>query len=548
MKRTKALRANMAFNIIGAIVLAFALFGVIVSTFGFISFTNAFKQEYAVTTYHMADTATTLIDGDHLQAYLDGERTDEYLQTRQYLDAYCKKISVSLIYVIVVDQSDYGRFVSVFNCVDNTVDNTSYTPWELGHPRDTTNNEYRRKYQAIYEDGSLYETLYRIRTTDGQHPHITTMVPVKAASGNVVGILCMQRPVREIYDARRPYLRSIAFSTILLALVSSAVAAVFIRKQLLSPIRKASDEATRFARENTKGEELGELSRFEELYMLARSIDTMETDMVNYIDNLTAATAERERIGAELTLASTIQENSIPTIFPAFPDRSDFDIYASMAPAKEVGGDFYNFFLIDDDHLALLIGDVSGKGVPAALFMMVTNILITDRMHIGGSLEEILDFVNQTLCGHNKADMFVSVWLGVLQLSTGKLSAVNAGHEYPALRCGNGDFELYKDRHGLVIAAMSTARYHAYELQLAPGDKLFVYTDGVPEASDADHQMFGAARMLAALNEDPSGAPETILQHVRSAVDGFVKDAEQFDDLTMLCVEYKGKGGADHDD
>ncbi len=548
MDRIKKLCSSMTANILGAIVLTLALFGLIVSAFGFASFTEAFKKEYDTSTYHMADTATTLVNGDHMDAYLAGDETEEYLQTKEYLDIYCKKINVSLIYIIQVDRSDYGRFVSIFNLVNNAVDDSSYTEWELGHKRDTTNDEYRQKYRAIYEQGSPFETVYRIKTTDGQHPHITTMVPVKNSAGEVSAILCMQRPVREIYEARLPYLRSIAVATALLALAASVFAASFMRKQFVKPLRKVSREATRFARENTKGEELGEISSFEELQKLARSIDTMETDMVSYIDNLTAVTAEKERIGAELSLASTIQENSIPSVFPAFPDRTEFDIHAAMDPAKEVGGDFYNFFLIDDDHLALVIGDVSGKGVPAALFMMVTNILISDRMLAGGSPAEILSDVNERVCSRNPADMFVTVWLGILELSTGKLTAANAGHEYPALRRAGGGFELLRDKHGFVVGGMEGVRYKEYELQLQPGDKLFVYTDGVPEATDADGAMFGKERMFSALNEDAFAAPEQILKNVRRAVDGFVKDAEQFDDLTMLCVEYKGKGGNDHED
>ncbi len=541
MNKIHKLRASMAVNIIGAIVLLLTVFGSIVSALGFVSFTNAFKREYSVTTYHMADTATTLLNGDHLDAYLAGDEAEEYRQTREYLDAYCKKISVSLIYVIKVDTSDYGRFVSVFNSVDNTVDDTDYTEWELGHKRDTTNDEYRRKYKALYDQEAPYETVYRVKTTDGQHPHITTMVPVKDSSGDVVAILCMQRPIREINDARRPYLRSVAISAVLLAVVSSVLAAVYIQNQYVRPIRKVSDEATRFARENTKDEELGEISKYKELSNLAASIDTMETDMVSYIENLTEVTAESERIGTELSLASKIQENSVPNIFPAFPERADFDIYAFMDPAKEIGGDFYNFFLIDDDHLAMVIGDVSGKGVPAALFMMVTNILISDRTHMGGGPSEILTFVNENLCAHNRAEMFVTVWLGILELSTGRLTAANAGHEYPALKRAEGGFEVFRDKHGFVLGGMEGVRYKEYELQLHPGDRLFLYTDGVPEATAADESMFGMERMLAALNEVPDASPEQILKKVRSAVDDFVKGAEQFDDLTMLCMEYRGR-------
>ena len=211
-----------------------------------------------------------------------------------------------------------------------------------------------------------------------------------------------------------------------------------------------------------------------------------------------------------------------------------------MDPAKEVGGDFYNFFLVDNDHLAMVIGDVSGKGVPAALFMMVSNILTSVRTQTGGNPAQILEFVNDKICESNKLDMFVTIWLGILELSTGKLIASNAGHEYPAVMHAGGNFELFKDKHGIVVGGMEGVRYTDYEIQLSPGDKIFVYTDGVPEATDGDNNMFGVDRMLSALNLELDAGPEKVLGNVRSAVDAFVKDAQQFDDLTMLCMQYKG--------
>ena len=540
MKGIRKLRSNMAVNYIGATVLALVVLAVIVSLLGLASFTQIYKDEYSESTYHIADTASSLVNGDHLEKYLASEEMEEYYKTKSMLDSYCRRIHVSLIYVIQVDRSDYGRFISIFNIVDNTVGDTSYTEWELGHKRDTTNDEYRQKYKSIYDQKATYETVYRINPNDGSRPHITTMVPVKDSDGEVTAILCVQRPLSELQAARKPYLRNAAISTILLSLISSAFAAVYIRKHFVDPVLKVSDEATRFARENTKGEELGEISKFKEIAQLAESIDTMETDMVSYIKNMTAVTAEKERISAELGLASKIQENSVPNDFPAFPERTEFEIHASMDPAKEVGGDFYNFFLIDDDHLAMVIGDVSGKGIPAALFMMVTNILVSDRTQMGGGPAEILAVVNDLLCTRNSAGMFVSVWLGILEISTGKLTAANAGHEYPAICRAGCAFELFKDKHGFVLGGLNGMRYRDYELQLLPGDKLFIYTDGVPEATDADKNMLGTERMLGALNEDASASPERILRNVRGAVDGFAKDTEQFDDLTMLCVEYKG--------
>ena len=196
--------------------------------------------------------------------------------------------------------------------------------------------------------------------------------------------------------------------------------------------------------------------------------------MVQYIENLTAITAEREKADTELALAKSIQEDSLPTTFPAFPDRKEFDIYASMTPAKMVGGDFYNFFLIDDDHLAIVIGDVSGKSVPGALFMMVANILLSDRTRMGGTPAEILAFVNNRIYETNKADMFVTLWLGILEISTGRIVAANAGHEDAAVCHKDGSFELFKTKHDFVIGAMKNMQYQDFEIRLGKGDKLFL--------------------------------------------------------------------------
>ena len=246
------------------------------------------------------------------------------------------------------------------------------------------------------------------------------------------------------------------------------------------------------------------------------------------------------RIESELDLATRIQADMLPNIYPAFPDRPEFDIYATMDPAKEVGGDFYDFFLVDDDHLCMVMADVSGKGVPAALFMMASKIILANNAMMGKSPAQILTETNAAICSNNREEMFVTVWLGILEISTGKLTASNAGHEYPVVKSPDGDFEMFKDMHGFVIGGMDGFKYKEYELCLKPGAKLFLYTDGVPEAADAQNNMFGSARMLAALNADAQSDPVGTLKNVRAAVDGFVNGAEQFDDLTMLCFEYKG--------
>ena len=249
---------------------------------------------------------------------------------------------------------------------------------------------------------------------------------------------------------------------------------------------------------------------------------------------------KQTQLNTELKMANRIQASMLPHEFPPFPDRKEFDIYASMDPAREVGGDFYDFFLIDEDHLCLVIADVSGKGIPASLYMMISKVIVQSCAMLGKSAADILTKTNDALSSNNQMEMFVTAWVGILEISTGRVIAANAGHEYPALM-KNGSFSLLKDKHGFVIGGMEDIRYTEYELLLQPGDKLFLYTDGVPEATDDENHMFGTDRMLAALNTEPKAAPKQILAHVSSAVDSFVSGAEQFDDMTMLCVEYRGK-------
>ena len=278
----------------------------------------------------------------------------------------------------------------------------------------------------------------------------------------------------------------------------------------------------------------------DEIEILADSFSRLSKKTVDYVEQVRTVTAEKERISSELQMAAAIQSSMLPHIFPSFPDRKEFDLYANMNPAKEVGGDFYDFFLIDDDHLCMVIADVSGKGVPGALFMMISKVILQNCAFLSDSAEEILAQANSAICANNQADMFVTVWIGILEISTGKLTAANAGHEFPVLKRAGGKYELYKDHHGFVIGGMPGMKYRQYELQLHPGDRLFVYTDGVPEATDADSQLFGTDRMLSALNEKDAADPKEVVQVVHEAVDRFVKDAEQFDDMTMLCLDYNG--------
>ena len=279
----------------------------------------------------------------------------------------------------------------------------------------------------------------------------------------------------------------------------------------------------------------------DEIEVLADAFATLSARTLQYVDQVQRVTAEKERIGAELSMATDIQASQLPRLFPAFPNRPEFDVYASMTPAKEVGGDFYDFFLVDDDHIGLVMADVSGKGVPAALFMMISRVLIKSHLQNGETPGEALENVNDQLFEGNDAELFVTAWVAVLEISTGKGIAVNAGHEHPALRRANGQYELVVYRHSPAVATLEGIPYKEHTFQLNPGDSLFVYTDGVAEATSADKELFGTERMLEALNRDPDAEPMGVLKNVMDGINAFVADAEQFDDITMLCLKYIGK-------
>ena len=278
----------------------------------------------------------------------------------------------------------------------------------------------------------------------------------------------------------------------------------------------------------------------DEIEVLAGTFEELSERTRKYIREITEITAEKERIGAELNVATKIQADMLPKNFPIFPDRKEFDLYATMTPAKEVGGDFYDMFLIDDDHLCMVVGDVSGKGVPAALFMVISKTMIKNRAQNGGKPSEILRDVNNSLCEGNEEMMFVTVWLGILTISTGELIQASAGHEYPVIQKKGEDYRLIETENGMVMGAIKKMKYKDLVFNLSEGDALFMYTDGLPEATDAEDKRFELEGMMSAINRHKDADTHELLLAMKQEVDAFVKEAPQFDDLTMLIIRYFG--------
>lgn len=372
--------------------------------------------------------------------------------------------------------------------------------------------------------------------------------PIFDSSGEVVSLAFVDISMDEVMADRHSFLLIICIALIIAAAAAATVIILLINRFVVSPINSLSTAAGKFISEKDESSDDSvesaisklEIHTGDEIENLSEAIKTMERDINNYIRNLTEVTAEKERIGAELNVATQIQESMLPGIFPAFPDRREFDIYATMQPAKEVGGDFYDFFLIDDDHLAVVMADVSGKGVPAALFMVIAKILIKSQTQSGMAPSAVFTTVNSKLCENNEAGMFVTAWMGVMEISSGRLTFVNAGHNPPYLKKAGGTFELLKSPAGFILAGMEDIRYRQSELMLEPGDVLYLYTDGVTEATDDNNNMYGDARLKAALDDSREAEPDSLLPAIKRDLDEFVKSAPQFDDITMLALKIRG--------
>ena len=494
------------------------------------------ERHYSNLAFDQASIAARLIDGDSIDRYYRTGVKDEYYEkVLKYLQTVREEMGLQYFYVVVPEQDvmvyiwdagvageggvcDLGDTDAYYGGGDKLM-HAAFAP-DAPETILVTNNE---------EYGYLASAYVAILNSQGQ--------PVALASVDVS------------MDMINEQISQFVHLTILIScgvlLVSVVVYYFYIRRILIRPLgtlHRATQGLVRSGMDHLEEFQL-DIHTGDEVEELANAFRYMTVELAEYIRNLAAVTAEKERIGAELGVATQIQASMLPCIFPAFPDRREFDIYASMTPAKEVGGDFYDFFLVDQNHLAMVIADVSGKGVPAALFMVIAKTLLKNCAQTGASPKQVLERVNNQLCENNEAEMFVTVWIGILDLSTGTLSAANAGHEYPALRRAGGAFELVKDKHGFVLAGMENVRYQEYGLKLEPGDTLFVYTDGVTEATNAGEELFGTQRLLEALNREEDSRPEVLLSAVKRDIDAFVGEAPQFDDITMLAIQFMGPAG-----
>lgn len=528
---------------------------------GYIQFRNGIQRQYNQTAVEIATVASTYIEPSQLEAYSQAARdyvnglmseeerqaiisSPEYQYIHEQLIKLRRGMNANDIYIIWIDTEEALSYsgtrdgwTPLWYIFDSfSQEDLSYV---LGNVSGM-NPEYIQEAVDTWITGERVDCYY---ISHSEYGYITTaLLPLLDSQGETYAMVGVEIPMSTIEESLNNYILYAATIAVWLLLLFIIIYMFYLSKNIISPINTVAHEAEDFVGEGERriSQKLARIQTHDEVQRLAESILKMEVDINEYIDNLTAITKEKERISAELDVAKNIQESMLPCIFPAFPAYRQFDIFASMTPAKQVGGDFYDFFLVGKDRLALVMADVSGKGVPAALFMVIAKTLIKNRCQQGEEPAAVLENVNSQLCENNEAGMFVTVWLGIYNIRTGQLDYVNAGHEYPAVyRIKDGTFSLIKEKPNFVVAGMEGMKYRQHSLTLEPGDKLFLYTDGVPEATNSSNELFGEERMLACLNACSGASAAEILDSMTKGVAAFVKEAEAFDDLTMLAFEVK---------
>ena len=576
MNARERLHHSLAAKVFRATLLSCVILGLVALVIGLTFYTLAFAQGYITTACSVAQSAYSSVvhgaDGQGLcnevmeiyRSLTPEERADP--QSREYLDRFAhlaegmdyevelnivnshqESGGVNSVYVGMYDR-DIGALVYV-------IDSEMYQPdteEAKGHPPGSWEQVERRELDCFMNNWESEDRLYYIGHTAKAGWVCTAGVPI-LQKGSLLGFVLVDVTLADLVSRMKDFVIRFSVTLLVVTALLSLLSLMRFRRALVEPVNAIAEAAQQYLEDKRNGVEAAEhFSRLnirtgDEIENLTLTMADMERDLAEYETSLTAVTAEKERIATELNMAAGIQANMLPNTFPAFPERREFGIYATMAPAKEVGGDFYDFFLVDEDHLALVMGDVSGKGIPAALFMMTSRTMLKDAALSRLDPAAVLERVNAQLCENNPDYMFVTVWLGILEISTGKLTWADAGHEKLFLY-QNGAWSCLPKRNSIALGVLEPELmaleeeppFRNSELVLRPGEMLFQYTDGVTEAMTADRAQFGMERLREALDSAGGAKPEELLPVVRERLDAFVQGAPQFDDITMLALEYRG--------
>ena len=540
----------MKIKLLPKFILSLAVLGVAltvtISAFSYLSSKDYLEEMYAQRVISGSKSVATMLDVDDVRTIISdgGENSEAYGRVENILNTIKRDGEITYLSLVIPDEDSVTFYID--GCVpemgDDPANQLTYETDVLY--TDAANDEADlQKYLLIWgmyaENKGTDEPL----VTDNSYGYnYTAVAPILDENGQAIAEIQYILDMQEVRDHLNGFLYNMLGISFCIICAALLLYILLVKWMVLNPVEKLSEFTTEITKKGNFSKQEIEIKTGDEIEALGQSFNYMMERLEDYIKDLTVVTAEKERIGAELNVATQIQSSMLPCIFPAFPDRDELDIYATMTPAKEVGGDFYDFFMVDERHVAIVIADVSGKGVPAALFMVIGKTLIKDHTQPGRDLGEVFTEVNNILCESNDNGMFITAFEGVLDLVTGEFRYANAGHEMPFIYRKDGGYEAYKIRPGFVLAGMENIKYKEQKIQLNIGDKIFQYTDGVTEATDKDNQRCGMDRLHKVLNEKCLDCnPEQTLKLVKEDIDAFVGDNDQFDDITMLCLEYKKK-------
>ncbi len=503
------------------------------------------EDMYATRVLNGSRSVADMLDIEDIKTIIseNGEKSEAYARVLKMLETQKKDGDVTYLSLAVPSEDSITFYIDT--CIpemgDDPANQIAYGS-NILYVDAASDEKDLENYKIAWQYYSSGKDLDEPLVTDNSYGYNYSAVsPILDENGNAIAEIQYILDMSQVRQHLNGFLMSMLAISLLIVLLTVLAYMLFVRKVIIVPIAKLATFTKKITdNKEFKGQHI-EIKTGDEIEELGNSFNFMLIELENYINDLSYITAEKERIGAELDIAAHIQASMLPCIFPAFPEREEFEIFASMTPAKEVGGDFYDFFMVDETHLSFVMADVSGKGVPAALFMVISKTLIKDHTLPSSDLGDIFTRVNNLLCESNSEGLFITAFQGVIDLVTGEFTFVNAGHEQPFI-CHKGEtYKPYKTRPGFVLAGMEGVRYKVGCLNLLEGDKIFQYTDGVTEATNANNELFGMERLENTLNRYIDLSPTNLLPAIKRDIDEFVGDAPQFDDITMLCLEFKKK-------
>ena len=530
---------SITLKILSDVVFALIILSALLSYSGYLEFVGALEKQYEDTAMRTARTAATFVDVEKIHYYDDYNTDSEFYPATVELSKEWQRLAdtqgATFIYIIEPNiEKNYNeiRFsLSIMNSAEN------YGHFFSGHKMDAENEEYRQAYQDIYENKKESAALFyydKLNQVDG---FVTVILPIKKTADEVAGLLCVTRQMEDMRYFKKNYLHDMLSATALVSLLIIFIYSTYLNKTVLTPIKELTDGVREIASGNL--DKKLSIKTGDEIEHLATCFNAMTDELQTYMKNLTKVTSEKERISTELNVAKDIQLGMLPHEFEF--DRKDFDIFATTNAAKMVGGDFYDFYLLDENHLVITVADVSGKGIPASLFMVISKTVLKNFATFANAPDDyaaVVSCANNQLCQGNEEMMFVTVFFGVLEINTGKFIYVNGGHNPPVIyHAKENTCEFLNVNKNFVLGGMEDVPYQQQEINLSNGDFIFVYTDGVNEAMNIDNEEYTSEKLLEFMNTTNCRANlQDLLAAVKSDVEKHVGDAEQSDDITMLAL------------